>query len=64
MMLAEIHEHRIRTACELLSGGILPIATVITLCGYRSDGFAKKLFRARTGLTMREYRRRQQGMPL
>ena len=63
-MLAEIHEHRIRTACELLSGGILPIATVITLCGYRSDGFAKKLFRVRTGLTMREYRRKQQGMPL
>ena len=58
-MLEEIHEHRMRTACELLAGGRLPIATVVVQCGYRSDGFAKKLFRARTGMTMREYRNRQ-----
>jgi len=58
-MLEEIHEHRMRTACELLAGGRLPIATVVVQCGYRSDGFAKKLFRARTGMTMREYRTRQ-----
>ena len=59
-MLVEIHEHRMRTACELLGSGHLPIATVVSLCGYRSDGFAKKLFLARTGLTMREYRAKQQ----
>lgn len=55
-MLEEIHEHRIKRACELLSGRRLPISTVVAQCGYRSDGFAKKLFRARTGMTMREYR--------
>ena len=59
-MLEEIHEHRMRTACELLAGGRLPIATVVAQCGYRSDGFAKKLFLARTGMTMREYRNKQQ----
>ena len=58
-MLEEIHEHRMRTASELLANGRLPIATVVVQCGYRSDGFAKKLFRARTGMTMREYRNRQ-----
>ena len=59
-MLEEIHEHRMRTACELLAEGRLPISTVVVQCGYRSDGFAKKLFLARTGLTMREYRNKQQ----
>ena len=56
-MLEEIHEHRIQRACELLVDGHLPIATVVAQCGYRSDGFAKKLFRTRTGMTMREYRK-------
>ena len=59
-MLEEIHEHRMQTACELLADGRLPIATVVVQCGYRSDGFAKKLFRIRTGMTMREYRNKQQ----
>ena len=58
-MLEEIHEHRMRTACELLAGGRLPIATVVAQCGYRSDGFAKKLFLSHTGMTMREYRNSQ-----
>ena len=58
-MLEEIHEHRIQRACELLSGGRLPIAMVVAQCGYRSDGFAKKLFHASTGMTMREYRSKQ-----
>ncbi len=33
-----------------------PIATVVLQCGYRSDSFVKKMFLARTGMTMREYR--------
>nr|MCR5838853.1 AraC family transcriptional regulator [Kiritimatiellia bacterium] len=56
-MLAEIHEHRFEKACDLLSRTRLPIATVVTHCGYRSDAFVKKMFLARTGLTMREYRK-------
>ena len=55
-ILAEIHEHRFEKACDLLSRTKLPISTVVAHCGYRSDAFIKKLFLARTGLTMREYR--------
>lgn len=56
-ILDEIHEHRFRKMCELLSCGHLPIGTVVNLCGYESDGFAKKFFRQRTGMSMREYRK-------
>ena len=56
-ILEEIHEHRFEKACDLLSRTRLPIATVVTHCGYRSDAFVKKMFLARTGLTMREYRK-------
>jgi LacI family transcriptional regulator len=57
-ILEEIHEHRFEKACDLLSRTSLPIATVVAHCGYRSDAFAKKMFLARTGITMREYRKR------
>ena len=33
------------------------IDIVVNLCGYESDGFAKKFFRQRTGMSMREYRK-------
>lgn len=56
-ILAEIHEHRFEKACDLLSRTKLPISTVVAHCGYRSDAFIKKMFLARTGLTMREYRK-------
>ena len=56
-ILDEIHEHRFRKMCELLACGHLPIGIVVNLCGYESDGFAKKFFRQRTGMTMREYRK-------
>jgi len=56
-ILDEIHEHRFRKMCELLSQGHLPIGIVVERCGYESDGFAKRLFRQRTGMTMREYRK-------
>jgi len=35
----------------------MPIATVVSQCGYRSDAFVKKMFLKRTGLTMREWRK-------
>ena len=56
-ILEEIHEHRFEKACDLLSRTRLPISTVVAHCGYRSDAFAKKMFLARTGITMREYRK-------
>ena len=55
-ILAEIHERRFEKACDLLSCTALPIATVVAHCGYRSESFIKKIFLARTGMTMREYR--------
>ena len=58
-ILAEIHEHRFEKACDLLSRTQLPIATIVAQCGYRSDAFVKKMFLARTGETMREYRKRR-----
>ena len=43
--------------CELLSHSTLPIAMVVERSGYESDGYAKRFFLRRTGMTMREYRR-------
>ena len=57
-ILEEIHELRFQKACDLLAKTRLPIATVVAQCGYRSDSFIKKLFLARTGLTMRAYRKK------
>jgi LacI family transcriptional regulator len=58
-ILGEIHKRRLEKLCDLLSHTSLPIATVVAQCGYRSDAFVKKMFRASTGTTMREYRNRQ-----
>lgn len=55
-ILDEIHDVRFRSMCDLLSRSSLPVAMVVEKCGYGSDGFAKKLFLSRTGMTMREYR--------
>lgn len=56
-ILDEIHEIRFQKMCELLSHGSLPIAMVVERSGYESDGYAKRFFLKRTGMTMREYRR-------
>ena len=55
-ILDEIHDVRFRNMCDLLSRSSLPVAMVVERSGYESDGFAKKLFLSRTGMTMREYR--------
>ncbi len=56
-ILDEVHDVRFRNMCDLLSRSSLPVAMVVEKCGYESDGFAKKMFLARTGMTMREYRK-------
>ncbi len=61
-ILDEIHDQRFQKMCELLTHGNLPISMVVQLSGYESDGFAKRLFRGRAGMTMREYRN-QSGTP-
>ena len=55
-ILDEIHDVRFRNMCDLLSRSSLPVAMVVGRSGYESDGFSKKLFLSRTGMTMREYR--------
>ena len=56
-ILDEIHEIRLQKMRELLSSSTLPIAMVVERSGYESDGYAKRFFLKRTGMTMREYRR-------
>ena len=55
-ILDEIQEQRFRQACDLLARTDWPVATIIAQCGYTSDSFAQKMFRRRTGTTMRKYR--------
>ena len=54
----EIHDIRFKKACDLLSRTRLPIATVVANCGYNSDSFIKRMFRERSGMTMREWRKK------
>ena len=58
-ILDEVHERRFEKACHLLTKTSLPIATVVVNCGDKSDSFAKRMFRERTGLTMLRYRKSQ-----
>ena len=57
-ILGEIHERRLEKLRELLAHTLMPIATVVAQCGYRSDAFVKKMFLKRTGMTMREWRKK------
>ena len=40
---------------------IVPDFAAAGLCGFKSDGYLKQLFRSRHGCTMREWRRRARG---
>ena len=57
----EIHDIRFQKACELLAHTELPIATIVAQCGYGSDSFIKRMFRERSGMTMREWRKKTKG---
>ena len=57
----EIHDIRFQKACELLAHTELPIATIVAQCGYGSDSFIKRMFRERSGMTMREWRKKKKG---
>ena len=60
-ILDEIHEVRFARACELLRATDKPVFLVVSECGYESPSFFKRYFASRTGLSMREWRRRQRG---
>ena len=57
-ILEEIHEARFALACDLLRGTDKPVFLVVSECGYASESFFKRMFLARTGTSMREWRRR------
>ncbi len=56
-----LRDERLRRVRALLSETTTPIGAVAGLCGFKSDGYLKQLFRARHGCTMRDWRRRAQG---
>lgn len=55
-ILQEIQDVRFQKVCELLMGDI-PIGHIAERCGLQSDSFLKRFFKARTGQTLREWRK-------
>ncbi len=53
---------RLRNASQLLMTGALPIAKISELCGFTSAAYFVSVFRAQTGETPSEYRRRRSGL--
>ena len=53
----EVQRQRFEKALTLLRNPHQAITPVPTLCGYASDAFFKRLFKRKTGLTMREWRK-------
>ena len=54
-ILEEIQDVRFEKICELLLTDI-PIGHIAGRCGMQSDSFLKRFFKARTGMTLREWR--------
>ena len=54
----EIQRVRIETAKLLLRDTWRTIGSIVDLCGYASASYLKKAFKAHTGTTMREWRKR------
>lgn len=58
-ILEEINRHRLERAFSLLRRPGYPIALIAQQCGWSNDVFLKRLFKRTTGLTMREWRKRE-----
>lgn len=54
----EILRIRFEKALSLLKNPYQTITSIPSLCGYTSEAFFKRLFKKKTGLTMREWRKR------
>lgn len=54
----EITEIRFAHACQLLRDPSIPIGYVAEQCGWESDSYLKRLFKAHTGLSPRKWRER------
>ncbi len=60
-VLEEITEARFARLFELLKSTDIPISQLPAMLGYRSENYLKRLFKAHTGLTMREWRKNHCG---
>ena len=58
-ILCAIQKSRIEKAMTLLRSGNIPIEEIPSFCGYDSAAFFKTIFHRETGMTMREWRKRQ-----
>ena len=58
-ILGEIQEVRFAKAKDLLRDDSIPIGLVAERCGWESDSYLKRFFKARTGMTPREWRRNE-----
>ena len=56
-ILEAINDTRLEHAFALLRRPNYPISTIATQCGWNADVFLKRLFKKKTGLTMREWRK-------
>ena len=56
-ILDEIADVRFAQACQLLRDPTIPIGEIAALCGWESDSYLKRVFKARTGKTPRQWRR-------
>ena len=57
-ILEEINDHRLERAFQLLRRQDYPISLIAEQCGWKRDVFLKRIFKKRTGMTMREWRRK------
>ena len=60
-VLDEIRHVRLEKVETLLASTDTPINALASLCGWGTDGSLKRFFLSRTGMTMREWRRRNKG---
>ncbi len=60
-ILGEIADVRFSRACQLLRDPTIPIGEIASLCGWKSDSFLKRVFKARTGKTLRQWRKDEIG---
>ena len=57
-VLDEILHVRLQKVCTLLADTDTPIAAIAAFCGFKSDRDLRKIFLAREGISMLEWRRR------
>ena len=63
-MREHILDLRYRKACDLLKEGRTALSDIPILCGYDSRNFFMRLFKRRSGMTMRQWRRTSTDRPV